>query len=83
MTDTGGVGAPQPATPGPRDREPPIDLYAVLVGAVRSFRRWRPFRTSSALVRWALMVALIGVGAAFLIALTVQILISLIPNAGG
>jgi hypothetical protein len=45
-------------------------------------RNIKLFRTSSALVRWIVMVVVIGFGAALLIALVVQILVSLIPTTG-
>jgi hypothetical protein len=49
---------------------------------VRTVRNIKLFRTSSALVRWVVMVVAIGFGAALLIALVVQILVSLIPSTG-
>jgi hypothetical protein len=54
---------------------------AVRLG-VRTVRNLRLFRTSSALVRWVVMVVAIGFGAALLVALLVQILVSLVPSAG-
>jgi hypothetical protein len=39
-------------------------------------------RTSSAMVRWILLVVAIGVGIAFLIAFAVTILVSFLPGGG-
>ncbi len=54
-----------------------------LAAKVRSLRAVRAYRASSALVRWVILVVLIGVGAALLTALTVQVLVSLIPTNNG
>jgi hypothetical protein len=53
------------------------------VRAIRAIRQIRLFRTSSAVVRWVVLVLAIGFGAALIIALVVQLLVSLIPNSSG
>lgn len=84
----------QPSDPA---GHPPVDLYvgflelwkrflelaARCIQAVRTIRALRLFRTSSALVRWVVMVVAIGFGAALLVALTINLLVSLIPSSGG
>jgi hypothetical protein len=39
------------------------------------------FRASSAAVRWVILVAIIGIGAALLVAFAISLLVSLIPSA--
>jgi hypothetical protein len=84
----------QPAEPA---GQPPVDLYVGFlefskrflefskrsIKAVRHVREVRLFRTSSALVRWIVLVVAIGFGAALLIALTINLLVSLVPSSGG
>jgi hypothetical protein len=50
---------------------------------VQRIRAVKMFRASSAAVRWLVLIAIIGVGAALLIAFAVSLLVSLIPSAGG
>lgn len=83
MFDTGEVDEPQPAIPSSRSSGQPPDIYQSLVDAVQRFRARRVWRTPSAIVRWVLLVAAIGIGAALIIALAVQILVSLLPGGGG
>lgn len=83
MFDTGAVDEPQPAIRTPRPIGQPPDVYERLVGAVQRFRARRVWRTPSAIVRWVLLVLAIGVGAALIIALAVQLLVSLLPGGGG
>jgi hypothetical protein len=54
-----------------------------LLDAGQRLRARTMVRTSSALVRWILLVLAIGVGVALLIALAVTLLVSLLPGAGG
>jgi len=54
-----------------------------LAAKVRSLRAVRAYRASSALVRWVVLVVAIGIGAALLMALSVQVLVSLIPTNNG
>ncbi len=90
-------GPPRPAPGGPAPARagaapgsaPEVDFFAGVVSfaqavrrGVRTVRNIKLFRTSSALVRWVVMVVAIGFGAALLVALVVQILVSLIPSAG-
>jgi hypothetical protein len=84
----------EPAEPA---GQPPVDLYVGFlefskrflavskrsIKAVRHVRQVRLFRTSSALVRWIALVVAIGFGAALLIALTINLLVSLVPSSGG
>jgi putative flippase GtrA len=48
-----------------------------------TFRARTTLRTSSALVRWVLLVLVVGGGAALLIAFAVTLLVSLLPGTGG
>jgi hypothetical protein len=82
MFDTGVVDEPQPAIPSSRPNGQPPDVYQQLVEAVQRFRARKVWRTPSALVRWVLLVAAIGVGTALLIALVVQVLVSQLPGGG-
>lgn len=82
MIDTGGVERPQPASPTPSSSGHPPDVYQRLVDIVRAIRAQTVFRTSSAMVRWTLLVIGIGLGAALLIALAVQLMVSLLPGGG-
>ena len=50
------------------------------VALTRRIRAIRLFRTSSAIVRWVVLVVVVGLGAAFLTALAIQVLVSLIPT---
>lgn len=83
MFDTGAVDEPQPAIPSSGPTGQPPDIYQTLVDAVQRFRARRLWRTPSAIVRWGLLVTAIGVGAALLVALAVQILVALLPGGGG
>jgi hypothetical protein len=69
--------------PGGPAARPPIDVYARLIKGVQQIRAIRLFRTSSAMVRWIILVAVIGFGAALLVAFAVSLLVSLIPSTGG
>jgi hypothetical protein len=80
MIDTGGVDEPQPAIPASGSTGHPPDIYERLVDVVRRIRAQTAVRTSSALVRWILLVVAIGVGIAFLIAFAVTILVSFLPG---
>jgi hypothetical protein len=89
MTDTGGVSVTQPATPGPQPAGQPPDLYERLFTAlqnlgngVANLRAVKLYRASSAIVRWVVMVVLIGFVTAALIAFAVSALVSLIPSTG-
>ncbi len=82
MIDTGEVDEPQPAIPSSHPSGQPRDVYEQLVNAVQRFRARKLWRTPSAVVRWALLVAAIGVGAALLIALAVQVLVAQLPVGG-
>jgi hypothetical protein len=83
MIDTGGVDEPQPAIPTSRSTGHPPDIARRLVETVQNFRARTMVRTSSALVRWVLLVLAVGFGAALLIALAVQLLVSQLPGGGG
>jgi hypothetical protein len=83
MIDTGEVDEPQPAIPPSGSTGHPPDISQQLVGLVRRIRAQAAVRTSSALVRWILLVVAIGVGIALLIAFAVTILVSFLPGAGG
>ena len=83
MIDTGEVDEPQPAIPTAQSTGHPPDLHQRLVQAAETFRARTMLRTSSALVRWVLLVLVVGGGAALLIAFAVTLLVSLLPGAGG
>jgi hypothetical protein len=83
MIDTGEVDEPQPAIPTSQTTGHPPDLHQRLVHAAETFRARTVLRTSSALVRWVLLTLAVGFGAALLIALAVQFLVSLLPGTGG
>jgi hypothetical protein len=85
MVDTGDVD-PQPATPTPRPNQQGADIAAAfrnLGDGVRRLRAVRFYRRSSALVRWIILVVLIGAGSALLVAAVISILVSAIPSSGG
>ncbi len=54
-----------------------------LLDRIASIRQLRWIRRSSAAVRWALLIVAVGLGSALLVALTVSVLVSLIPRSGG
>lgn len=83
MVDTGDVDEPQPAIPSSGSTGHPPDVYRAVVDVLQRLRAQTMVRTSSALVRWVLLVLAIGVGAAFLIAFAVTILVSFLPGSGG
>jgi hypothetical protein len=90
MTDTGEVDDAQPAIPSSPSTGQPPDVYEYLdrgykrlVHLVQTIRAHIVFRTSSALVRWILLVLAIGIGAALLVALTIETLVSFLPGGGG
>ena len=83
MVDTGGVDEPQPAIPSSASTGHPPDVFRSLGDAFQRLRARTMVRTSSALVRWVLLVLAIGVGAAFIIAFAVTILVSFLPGSGG
>lgn len=83
MVDTGAVDEPQPAIPASGSTGHPPDVFQRLLDAGQRLRARTMVRTSSALVRWILLVLAIGVGVALLIALAVTLLVSLLPGAGG
>ena len=83
MIDTGEVDDPQPAIRPSGSTGHPPDVYRQLVDLVQRIRARAAVRTSSALVRWVLLVVAIGLGAAFLIAFAVTILVSFLPGSGG
>jgi hypothetical protein len=83
MVDTGEVDEPQPAIRGSGSTGHPPDVYERVVDAAQRIRARAAVRTSSALVRWVLLVLAVGLGAALLIALAVQVLVSFLPGAGG
>ena len=62
--------------------QPPVDVrqFFERIAAMRQIR-W--FRTSSAFVRWVMLVVAVGFGAALLTALMIAMLVSLIPRSGG
>lgn len=88
----GGPGPRPSAGPGPRpapgEARPTADWATFvesckqLADRIASIRQVRWIRKSSASVRWVLLVAAVGLGSALLIALTVSILVSLIPRSG-
>lgn len=80
MIDTGGVDELQPAIPPSPPTGQPPEVLGRLVDAARAFRAHTTVRTSSAMVRWILLVLAVGFGAALLVALVVQILISQLPG---
>jgi len=91
MVDTGDVNESQPAIQHPAEsRQPPgpggaqpapgPDLIGGAVALVRRIRAIRLFRTSSAIVRWIVLVVVVGLGVAFFTALAIQVLVSLIPT---
>jgi hypothetical protein len=82
MVDTGDVDEPQPAIRPSGSIGHPPDVYQQLVDLVQRIRSHVMVRTSSALVRWILLVVGIGVGAAFLVAFAVTILVSFLPGGG-
>jgi hypothetical protein len=82
MIDTGEVDEPQPAIPPSGSTGHPPDIYERLVDVVQRIRAQAVVRTSSAMVRWILLVVAIGVGIAFLIAFAVTILVSFLPGGG-
>ncbi len=63
-----------PAPPGP-------DLIAGAVAIGRKLSEIRLFRTSSAIVRWIVLIVVVGLGAAFLTAFAIEVLVSLIPTS--
>jgi CHASE3 domain sensor protein len=82
------VDEPQPAIPTSQSTGHPPDLHQRLVQALMevrrvTFRARTTLRTSSALVRWVLLVLVVGGGAALLIAFAVTLLVSLLPGTGG
>lgn len=95
MVDTGDVDESQPAIQHPPERRQPPrpdaahpggqapgpDLIAGAAALTRRIRDIRLFRTSSAIVRWTVLVLAVGLGVAFFIALAIQVLVSLIPTA--
>jgi len=76
------MGSPAPR-PDQRPPRQPADIFDSLVTGVQRIRAVKMFRASSAAVRWVILIAIIGVGAALLIAFAVSLLVSLIPSAGG
>jgi hypothetical protein len=60
---------------------PGPDLIAGAAALTRRIRDIRLFRTSSAIVRWTVLVIAVGLGVAFFVALTIEVLVSLIPTA--
>jgi hypothetical protein len=84
VVDTGVVD-PQPATPAPRPNGQGPDIVAAfrnLADGVRRMRAVRFYRRSSALMRWIILVVLIGGGIALVIAAVVSVLVSAIPSSG-
>jgi CHASE3 domain sensor protein len=84
VVDTGVVD-PQPATPAPRPNGQGQDIVAAfrnLADGVRRMRAVRFYRRSSALMRWIILVVLIGGGIALVIAAVVSVLVSAIPSSG-
>jgi hypothetical protein len=59
------------------------EAFDSFVEAVQRMRAVRWFRASSAAVRWAILVCIIGVGAALLVAFAISLLVSLVPSANG
>jgi hypothetical protein len=55
---------------------------ARVVDAFQAFRARTMVRTSSAMVRWILLVVAVGLSAALLVALAVQLLVSQLPGGG-
>jgi len=79
------VDEPQPAIPDSRSTGQPPGQVAVarVVDAFQAFRARAMVRTSSAMVRWIFLVVAVGLGAALLVALAVQLLVSQLPGGGG
>jgi hypothetical protein len=86
VVDTGEVD-PQPATPTPRPGgQAAADILTAfrnLGDGVRRLRAVRFYRRSSAMVRWVILVVLIGASIALVVAAAVSILVSAIPGSGG
>jgi hypothetical protein len=59
------------------------EIFDSVVDSVQRIRAVRMYRASSAAVRWVILIAIIGVGAALLIAFAVSLLVSLVPSANG
>ena len=57
-----------------------VESCKQLADRIASIRQIRWIRKSSASVRWGLLVLAVGLGSALLIALTVDLLVSLIPR---
>ena len=57
------------------------EIFDSVVDSVQRIRAVRMYRASSAAVRWVILIAIIGVGAALLIAFAISLLVSLIPRA--
>ena len=82
------AGGPEPrdATPTPDGATPAAphapgpDLLSGATALVGRIRGIRLFRTSSAIVRWAVLVVVVGAGAGLLIALGIKLLVSLVPQ---
>ena len=71
---------PRPDAGQPPGQAPGPDLIAGAAAIGRKVSEIRLFRTSSAIVRWIVLVVVVGLGVAFLAALAVQVLVSLIPT---
>jgi hypothetical protein len=59
-----------------------VESCRQLADRIASIRQVRWIRKSSASVRWALLVVAVGLGSALLVALTIDLLVSLIPRSG-
>ena len=59
-----------------------VESLKDLADRVASIRQIRWIKKSSASVRWILLVAAVGLGSALLVALAVDLLVSLIPRTG-
>ena len=73
----------QPATdvPPPADWATFVESCKQLADRIASIRQIRWIRKSSASMRWVLLVVAVGLGSALLIALTISMLVSLVPKS--
>ena len=81
-----GLGPPLAGAPGQAaqgtDWAAFVESLRQLADRIASIRQVRWIRKSSASVRWALLVVAVGLGSALLVALTVDLLVTLIPRSG-
>lgn len=73
---------PQPAIPASRANPQVQDVLRRVVDAFQELRARTMVRTSSAMVRWILLVVAVGAGVALLVAFAVTLLVSQLPGGG-